>query len=72
MRQFEFASWLRVDLGECLILWELRFPHLDMAEILPTSLDCWKIKGDIACEMLSRALACVKDSINRVKDLVLV
>ena len=61
-----------MDLGEFLILWELHFRHLDMAVILPASSDCWKIKGDIACEMLSRALACVKDPINRVKDLVLV
>lgn len=61
-----------MDLGKLLILWEFHFPHLDVAEILPTSLDCWKMKGDIACEMLSRSLVCVKDSINRVKDLVLV
>ena len=44
----------------------------DVAVIIPTSWDCWKIKGGIACERRNRALACVEDLIDDVKDLALV
>lgn len=54
------------------ILWDPHFPLQDVAVIIPTSWDCWKIKVDITCERRSRALACVEDSIDDVKDLALV
>ena len=50
------------------ILWDPHFPLQDMAVIIPTSWDCWKImKGDISCERWSRALARVEDSIDNVR-----
>lgn len=72
----EWDSWMCIlavllnncmDLGVFLILRKPHYPHLDMAVIMPTSLDSWKIKGDPACEMLSRTLACVKDLLSRVR-----
>lgn len=42
-----------MDLGVFLILWKPHYPHLDMAAIMPTSLDSWTIKGDPAVRCLA-------------------